>query len=303
MKKFLISSTVVLLLGLLAYYSTYTVDEREAVVVTQFGEPVRTVTDSGLHFKRPGFLQKVNRFDKRLQVYETEAIQMLLGDKNPLIVGCYAAWKISDPLLFFQTIGLDNEQGARKVGDILNSQLGGVISEYSIGNIINTDSESVKLTEIEQKVQRLVTENSEPKYGIRVERVGISRLAYPAIVVSAVYDRMRSERNKEAEKIKAEGREVADKIRADAAKEAAEITSQAQKEALIIRGEGEKEALRIYREAYGSDPEFFDFLNSIELYKKVLGNNTVMVLSTQSDLFKYLDMGKEAVTGPVKGKK
>ena len=138
MKKFFILSAFVLLIGAFLYYSTYTVDEREWVVVTQFGQPVKTVTDSGLHFKRPGFLQKVNRLDKRIQVYETEAIQLLLGDKNPLIVGCYAAWKITDPLLYFQTIGLDNEQGARKIGDILNSQLGGVISEYSINNIINT---------------------------------------------------------------------------------------------------------------------------------------------------------------------
>ncbi len=297
MKKWLISITIILLLGLLAYYSFYTVDEREWVIVTQFGEPVRTVSEAGLHIKRPGFWQKVNRFDKRLQVYETEAIQLLLGDKNPLIIGCYAAWKIVDPLIFFQTIGIDLEQGARKIGDILNSQLGGVISEYSIENIINTEQDKVKLAQIEHDIQQRVTANAEQKYGIKVEKVGISRLAYPAIVVSAVYDRMRSERNKEAEKIRAEGREIADKIRADAAKQAAEITARAQKEALIIRGEGEKEAMRIYREAYGKDPEFFDFLNSIELYKKVLGNNTVLILSTKSELFKYLDMGKEPTKG------
>ncbi len=293
MKKLLITLILIQLAVAAIYFSTFTVDEKDWIIVTQFGKPVRIVKDAGLYIKRPGFLQKINKFDKRTRIFETEPIQLLLGDKNPIIIECYIAWKIKDPLMFFQTIGYDNINGERKVGDILNSQLGIVFGDYKIENIINTEKDKVKLSEIEERIRTNSTENSETKYGITISKIGVQRISYPSIVVNAVYDRMKSERNKEAEKLKAEGKEVADKIRSDATLEASTIKSEAEKKALIIKGEGEKEAMQIYTKAYKEDPEFFYFLNSLETYKKVLNENTTLILSTKSELFKYLDLDQK----------
>lgn len=292
MKKILIAVLLTTLIAALVYFSTFTVDEKDWVIITQFGKPVKIIKDAGLYTKRPGFLQKINRFDKRTRVFETEPIQLLLGDKNPIIIECYVTWKIKDPLMFFQTIGYDNTNGEQKVGDILNSQLGIVFGDYKIENIINTEKEKIKLNEIENRIRKNSTENSEMKYGITISKIGIQRISYPSIVVNAVYDRMKSERNKEAEKIKAEGKEVADKIRSDATMEASAIKSEAEKKSLIIKGEGEKESMQIYTKAYREDPEFFYFLNSLETYKKILNENTTLILSTKSELFRYLELDK-----------
>ena len=286
MRLFVIS----LLLGLLVLggvMSTYTIDEREWGIVTQFGDPVRTVDEPGLHFKLPGFLQKVNRFDKRLQQFDTQPIQLLLGDKNPIIVSCFVAWTIRNPVLFFQSVGT-RENATQKISDMINSQLGIVFSDYNITQMINTDSKQVRLDEIEKRIIESGHQSAMNKYGIGVEHVGIIRLAYPAVVMKSVYERMKAEREMEAEKIRAEGREDAGRIVAEAQRQAGEIRAVAEKEALIIRGEADREALQTYAEAYSRDPDYFEFVRSLEMYEKLLDEETVLLLSTESDLMKYL---------------
>jgi len=289
MKKVL-TLLVFLFLGFAAYFSTFTVDENEKAVVTRFGNPVETIEKAGLYIKRPGFLEKVNYFDKRTKIIETEPVQLLLKDKNPIITRVYIAWKIKNPLKYFETVGLNRKNSESKLGDIVNSQLGIVFGDYEIGNIINIEKDSVKLDEIEKTILKTSNENAIKKYGIEIVQTGIQRISYPSIVTNAVYERMKSERNKEAEKLKAEGKEAADIIRSAAKKEASEIVSVAEKEAMIIKGEGEKEAMRIYTQAFSKDTKFFDFLTSLEMYKKVMNDNTTLILSTDSELFKYLEL-------------
>lgn len=290
MKKVFIFLTVLIFIGFAVYLSTFTVDENEKAVVTRFGNPVQTIEKAGLYIKRPGFLEKVNYFDKRTKIFETEPVQLLLKDKNPVITRVYIAWKIKDPLKYFETVGLSKKNSESKLGDIVNSQLGIVFGDYKIGNIINTQKDSVKLEEIEKKILKNSNEKAIKKYGVEIVQTGIQRVAYPSVVTNAVYERMKSERNKEAEKLKAEGKEAADIIRSAAKKEASEIVSVAEKEAMIIKGEGEKEAMSIYTQAFSKDTEFFDLLTSLEMYKKVMNENTTLILSTDSELFKYLDL-------------
>lgn len=279
------------LLGIVAFFASFTVKESELAIVTQFGKPVRIVKDSGLKLKLPGFFEQVIRFDKRSDMFETQPTQLLLGDQKPIIISCYVMWKIDDPLLFFQSMG-SRDNAVQKIGDIINSKLSIVLSDYSIENIINTEKENVLLSEIEQKATQAANENINKRYGIKLERTGVQRLAYPSVVIDAVYERMKSERTKEADKIRAEGNEVARKTTVKADLEARAIRSEAKKQALILKGQGDKEAMDIYTDAYREGGEFFTFLQSLETYSSILGKDTTLVISTDSDLLKYLKISQ-----------
>ena len=293
MKKTALAAVIILLLGAAVYLSTYTVSAREVAIVTQFGKVMRTIDTPGLYLKLPGRIHKVNRFDSRLNVFETQNIQLLLADKNPIIVSCYVAWKIGNPIIFFQSLTrVDN--ATSKLNDMIVSDLGGILGEYKIDNIINTDTSQIKLTEIETRLLANANGRGKRKYGIDFVQIGVRRIAYPAVVSEAVYTRMSSERAKEAEKLRAEGKKEAARIESDAEREVKEILAQAYKESQIIKGEGDKEAMRIYAESYGKDPEFFDFLRSLEAYQQILSNKSTLILSTESELFKHLNPKRDA---------
>ena len=283
--KICIMLAVILGLG---FMSTFTVSEREHVVVTQFGKPTRTISTSGLYFKRPGFLETVNRIDRRTSVFTTQPIQLLLGDKNPIVLTCYVCWRVREPLLFFQSL-VNAGIATQKLGDMVNSQLGAVLGDFNLGNIINTTPAEVKISEIENWILKNTNMRAQGKYGIEVVHVGMRRIAYPNIVADAVYNRMRSEREKEAMKYRAQGREEATKIKARADREVSEILAEAYKKSEILKGEGDQQSLKIYSRAYGKDKEFFEFIKSMEVYKDILKQNSTLVLSTDSDFFRYLN--------------
>ena len=219
---FLIIAVIVLVL---VSYSMFTVNEKEFVVVTRFGKPVRTLDKAGLYLKRPGVLETVNRIEKRANVFKTQPIQLLLGDKNPLIITCYVCWKISDPLTFLQSL-TSSDVVDQKIGDMVNSLLGSTLGDYTIENIINVKPELVKLEEMETRILTESKQKAIEKYGVRIIDVGIRRLAYPQIVTQSVYNRMRAERDKEAKKYLAEGKEEAAKIEAQPDKEVAQIIAE-----------------------------------------------------------------------------
>lgn len=288
MKKIILITTIALFV--LIYFITqcfFVVNEKYDVIVTQFGKPVKIITNPGLYLKLPSPFQKINKFDKRIKVLNSQPIQLLLGDKNPIILTCFVAWKINNPLLFFQSI-VTEENARRKINDIVNSQIGGILSNYTLNNIINTKKDMVKIKEIEDKITFNSNQNSNNNYGINIVKIGIQRISYPQIVADAIYNRMKSEREKEAEKLLAEGKEEEEKIKSETDKEANDILSQAYEQSQIIKGEGDKIALQIYASVFKKDPDFFNFLKTLDVYKKILGNNTVLIISTDSTLFKYL---------------
>jgi len=277
----------VAIMAALVFYSLFTVNEKELVIITRFGKPVRTLNQAGLYFKLPGFLENVNRLEKRAKVFTTQPIQLLLGDKNPLILTCYVCWKVSEPLTFLQSL-TTAEISEQKIGDMVNSLLGSTLGDYTIENIISIQPESVKLEEIEKKILDDSKEKAIAKYGIQIIDVGIRRLAYPQIVAQSVYNRMRAEREKEARKYVAEGKEEAANIESQTDKEVATIIAEAQKQSEILKGQGDRQSMMIYAEAYNKDIGYFEFINSLEACKELMKNNSTLILSTDSEVLKYL---------------
>ena len=287
MRRLTIPLIVVVVLAV-AYSALFTVTEQEVAIVSQFGRPTRIVEDAGPHLKAPLGIHQVIRIDRRTAVFETQVIQLLLGDRNPVVVTCFVAWKVSDPLRFYQSLG-DATNAELKLGDLINSEMGTVLGLYELQDVINTEAGAVKLAEIEERIAENTAARAEEVFGIELVRVGLRRFGYPPIVSKAVFDRMKAEREKEASRHRAEGKEKATGIEAETDREVAEILANAYKEAEGIKGEGDSEAMRIYAEAYGQDQELFLFLKSLETYENVLDENSTVVLSTDSDLFRYLE--------------
>jgi membrane protease subunit HflC len=279
------------LIFIFCFLIMFTVSEKEYAIITRFGKPVRIIEHSGLQFKLPGFFETVNRIDRRINVFVTQPIQLLLGDKNPIILTCYVCWRVYNPALFFQSVTIV-ESAQQKLGDMINSQLGIVLGDYQLNQIINTDLQKGKLREIESRILKNANENVKSKYGLEILQLGIRRLNYPSIVAKAVFNRMQSEREKEAKKYRAEGTEEAAKIEAQTDKEVSEILAKAYQESETVKGKGDREAIRIYAEAYSQDPELFNFMKSIELYEELLQGKSTLVISTDTDLFKYLTSPK-----------
>jgi len=287
MKKLIVIAAIAAFVIWVICLCVFTVSEKEIAIITRFGRPIRTITEAGPHLKIPGFPEKVNRLDKRIHVFKTRPLQLLLGDKNPIILTCYVCWHISQPLQFFQSVTVP-AVAQEKLADMVNAQLGNVLGDYSLSQIINVDPEEVKLAEIENRILTGCSLQAQRQYGLDVVDIGIRRISYPAIVTNAVYNRMKAEREKEAKKYRAEGLEEAAKIEAAADKTSSQIRAEAYKQAEIIKGEGDSESIRIYEEAYGQDPELYRFLDTLKTYKKILGRQTTLILSTDSELFRYL---------------
>lgn len=287
MKKFTLLLILMAVLVITAALSIFTVNEKEIAIITRFGDPVRIVTRAGPHRKLPGFLENVNRLDKRIHIFKSRPIQLMLGDQNPIIMTCYVCWQIDDPLLFFQSLGT-SDIADDKLGDMVNARLGNVLGDYLLSQIINTDPNKIKLVQIEDRIRRECNDQTVKHYGLKIIDLGIRRVTYPAIVTEAVYNRMKSDREKEAKKYRAEGGEKASKIESEADMKVSEIMAEASRIAEITKGDGDREAIKTRGEAYSQAPELFEFLDSLDTYRKILGRETTLVLSLNSSLFRYL---------------
>lgn len=287
MKKFTLLLAILGILICVLALSIFTVNEKEIAIITRFGDPVRIESRAGPHWKLPGFLEKVNLLDKRIHSFKPRPMQLMLKDQNPIIMTCYVCWQISNPLAFFQALGT-KPIAEEKLGDMVNARLGNVLGDYLLSQIINIEPEKVKLSEIETRILNESNDQTRNQYGLRIVDIGIRRITYPSTNTEAVYNRMKSDRETEAKKYRAEGGEEAAKIEAEADRKVSEILAEATREAEIIKGNGDKEAIRIRGEAYSQAPELFEFLDSLETYRKILGRDTTLILSLDSDLFRYL---------------
>jgi membrane protease subunit HflC len=276
----------IVLAGLLLSLFTFTVSESEVAVVTQFGKPVRIIQEAGLNFKWPVPVQKVNRFDRRLQLFESRLVEFLTKDKKNIVIKCYVCWQIQEPMKFFQSVGLASA-AQQKLEDILISKGGAAIGDFEFESLISLDM-AVRLSGLERRIQENLEAQTLRDYGIRIVEVGVSQLALPEANAYSVYNRMRAERKAIANKYRAEGREQAAIIRAGADREKSDILSKAYEEGQVIMGEGEAEAARIYADAFSKDPDFYQFWRTLETYRKILDEKTTLVLSEDSELFKYL---------------
>jgi modulator of FtsH protease HflC len=274
------------------YLSFFTVRETEFVLVTQFGSPVWTVTDAGLHFKWP--FQSLWRFDRRLRIYNPRPSEFLTRDKKNLLIENYVAWRIADPNRFVQSVG-DASAAEMRLHDIIWSGLSASIGTQNLDALIAPFASQLQTASMLVSLTDSADRAALGQYGIRIVDVRIKRLNFPEQNKESVFARMRAERERIAMQYRAEGEEQALAIRADADKQKEEILSAAYKDAERIRGEGDAEATRIYGAAYSKNPRFYKLLRTLESYKRTLDDKTTVVLSSDSELLKVLIHGEAAV--------
>jgi membrane protease subunit HflC len=270
---------IVLIVG---WSTTFVVDETDQVIITQFGQYKRTISEPGLYFKIP-LAQTVVRMERRIMSSDARSDKYLTLDKKWLVADPITRWKIVDPLKFFMTV--HDEVGARqRLDDIVLSEMRREIASRNFGDIVGNAREPLMVAVAERASSKVNEE-----FGVEVIDVRIKRADLPTEVQESVFSRMRAERERIAKKYRSEGEEEAAKIRADTDKEKTIILAKAYEEAEKLRGEGDATSSRIYADAYGKDPEFYAFLRSLTAYEQVLNAQTTVVLSTESALFKYLD--------------
>lgn len=303
---------IVLALALLASGALYTVNETEQVIITQFGEPVgEPITTPGLKFKTP-FLHKVNRFDKRILEWDGPATEMPTKDKTYIRVDTYARWMIVDSLQYFQKLR-DERSAQSRLDDILGSEARNTIAKHELIEVIRTTkdrkpqvSEDIMEADMSGDLGKLIpirrgrsaleedifstAKQKLQEFGIELLDIRFKRINYNESVQERIYERMISERQQIAERFRSEGEGEAAKILGDMERELRKIESEAYKTVQETKGAADAKATEIYANAYNQSPEaaeFYEFTRTLELYQEMLGDST-LVLSTDSDLFKYL---------------
>ena len=271
---------VVILAAVIGPQALFVVDETKVAVVTRFGEPRATIKNPGLNAKVP-FAETVTYFDKRLLNFDAPAEPLLTKDKKTLVIDVYARGKIVDPLTFFRTLTNETRAQERVIG-IVSSELRREIANDNQTEIIDATREII-MNRVRDTVSPIVRE-----FGIEIIDVRIKRADFPDAIAESIYQRMRAERSRIANRDRAEGEEASLRIRATADRTAVEIRSEAQRNAQIVRGEAEAQAISIFAAALEEDPEFYRFQRSLEAYKKFLTTNTTVVLPADSDLFYFL---------------
>jgi membrane protease subunit HflC len=293
--------------AVMVYDSAFTVSETEQVVITQFGrivgEPIR---DPGLKFKLP-FIQKAHIFNKNILEWDGEPGQIPTLDKTFIWVDAFARWRIVDPVKFFQTVN-NRSNAMSRLNDIIDPAVRNFVTSHKLIDAVRKsnrelDTAEVGLEDLEKKPQshygitigrekitQGILEQAQPKvdqFGIELVDVKIKGINYVEEVRKSVYDRMIAERKQIAEKFRSEGKGEAQKVLGQKDKELQQITSEAYRIAQELKGKADAEATQIYAAAYGLDPEFYSFLQTLEVYNDSLDKSSSVVLSTDSELMKY----------------
>jgi membrane protease subunit HflC len=275
-----------------ALSSIFTVDEREKVLVLQFGEIKQVIDQPGLYLKVP-FIQDILRYDDRILGVTTEPQEFTLGDQRRLVVDAFARWRIVDLRKFRRAVGSGGVDAAQQnLGKIVNPEIRDVLGVATLETVLSNDR-VVLMNRIRDNA-RLKADT----LGIEVIDVRLTRTDLPKQNLDATFKRMQAERQREATDEVARGNEAAQKLRAEADRSAVEVTSEANKEAEIVRGEADAKRIAIYAAAYGKDPEFFSFTRSLTAYQNALpGDNTSIVMSPDSEFFRYFNT-ENPVTSP-----
>ena len=304
------AAVIVFILFIFLTDTFYVVTETNQVIITQFGQPRGGTIDSpGLHVKLP-FIQKANFFEKRWLEWDGDANQIPTKDKKFIWIDTYARWRISDPLVFFQRVR--DERGAQtRLDDIIDGETRNAIANFDLIEIVRSTNREFELSEeisiletgtaipeIEtgrEGIATIILEKASditPEFGVELKDVRIKRVNYVDEVQRKVFDRMIAERQRIASKYRSEGDGESAKIRGQKERELKGITSEAYRQAQEIKGRADAEATRIYARAYNADPEFYSFMKTLETYRTTIDENTSLLLTTDSEYFKYLKKGR-----------
>jgi membrane protease subunit HflC len=280
---------IIAVIGLVLYFSFFVVPQTQQALVLRFGQvvapigqPLAPVTDPGLYFKLP-FIDNVVYFEKRILDLDSPPLEIIASDQKRLVVDAFGRYRIVNPLLFYQsagTVGIAN----LRLSDVLNSAVRRVLGDATFVQVVRDERATLMLRitdQVNQQAQNL---------GIDMVDVKIKHADLPEANSQAIYQRMQTERQREATEIRAEGEQQARRIRAEADRAATVIVAEANRESEQLRGDGDAERNRIFAEAFGKDPEFFAFYRSMLAYQQGLGqNDTRMVLSPDSEFFRYFN--------------
>ncbi len=299
----------------LFYVCTYTISPTEQVIITQFGDPIGDpITEPGLHFKTP-FIQVVNRIPRNILPWDGQRNEMPTKDKLYISVDTFGRWKIKEPLKYF--LGLRNERTAdSRLENILGSATRSIIGKHDLIEIVRTDKERVpakdetlaeltdgqsgsigilpKIRKGRSVLEDEIMADAKPKLeelGIELLDVRFKRINYNPSVVEKIYERMISERQQIASKFRSEGEGEAARILGDKDRDLNEISSKAYKKVQTIKGKADAKASQIYARAYGQNPkaaELYEFIKTMEMYRNTLGKQSTLVLSTDSDLYRFM---------------
>ncbi|GAB1479223.1 protease modulator HflC [Paracoccaceae bacterium] len=283
----------VAVVGALVLSSVFIVDERERVLVLQFGQVKQEVSEPGLGFKIP-LIQDVVRYEDRILGLPTQPIEVTPADDRRLVVDAFARWRITDLVEFREAVGPGGEEQARtRLDRIVNAAIREVLGSVPSGRVLSEDRTAL-MNQIRDLARREAS-----NMGVEVIDVRLTRTDLPDQNLEATFARMRAERQREAADEIARGNEAAQRVRASADRTVVELTSEARKNAEVVRGQADAERNAIYAEAFGRDPEFFAFTRSLTSYERALqGGNSSIVMSPDSAFFDYLNSDKAATTAP-----
>jgi modulator of FtsH protease HflC len=286
----IVALLLLLIVALIGYSSLFTVQQTEQALVVRFGRPVDVVTAAGLHFKVP-FTDTVIPVDRRILDLENPSQEVIASDQKRLVVDAFARYRIKDALKFYQSVG--SIQAANiQLTTLLNASLRRVLGEVTFIQVVRDEREALMVRIREQLDQDAAA------YGIEIVDVRIRRADLPEQNSQAVYQRMQTERAREAAEFRAQGSQKAQEIRANADREAQVIRAEARSKAEQIRGEGDAERNRLFAEAYGKDPDFFAFYRSMTAYENGLkGGDTRFLLTPNSDFFRFFGSPSGKVAG------
>ena len=270
----------IVVVGFAIYLSLFTVKEINQAIVLQFGDPKKIISTPGLQVKIP-FIQNVVFIDRRILSLDPQPEEVIASDQKRLIVDAYARFKIVDPLKFYISVG-DERVARSRLATIINSRLRGVLGKQSLATLLSEDR-SKQMDIIQSDVN-----NEAQNFGIQIIDVRIKRADLPQANSEAIYKRMQTEREREAKEFRAKGAEMAVTITSTADKEVTVLLANAKKQSEIMKGEGDGQRNKIFAEAFGKDPEFFAFYRAMIAYEKALiGGDTSLILSPDSDFFKF----------------
>ncbi len=299
-----IAATVVVVLVLVAvglYASAYIVEEGQQVIVTQFGKPVATVDQAGLNFKKP-FIQEIHYLEKRLLPWDGAPESMQTRDKKRIDIDVWARWKIVDPMTFYVKVRTE-QRGQKILDDLVDSAVRDVVARHKLIDVVRKSNADLvyESEEIEHRAGDLVQGRGRDdveeeilsgvdlnEYGMALTKVRIKRVNYVESVRRTVYERMISERLRIARLYDSEAIEEQNKIFGQTQKELDQIEGEMEKEAAEIRGGADARVIELTAQAYGQSPEFFEFLRRLEVFENSLQEDTRLILSTESELFRLL---------------
>ena len=302
-----LSIVIFVLLVILVSGSLYTVREGQQAVITQFGKPVKAVTEPGLHFKTP-FVQVVNRLEKRLLPWDGDAQLMPTREKKRIFINVWARWRISDPMKFFQAVRTE-QRGYKILDDLVDSAVRNAAGTYGLIEVVRSSNrelvydseelsreqalrrEAVHTGRAKMEQEMMAAANADlaaDNYGLEIVDLKIKHINYSDSVRVSVIERMKSERDRIAKLYESEAEEEKNKILGQTRKEVDEIEGEREEQSAEIRGRADAEVIEIYAAALSKSPEFYDFLRRLEAYKQTLGPGTRLILSTDSEFLRLL---------------